>query len=293
MKKSHIGLLAMAAIIFTGCSAGTSEGKSADTVYTINTPLEAASALQNIQSLGGILNNPSLPAIPEVPDLNLSLSSARTHLSPMLAPLSDSVQCQHGSITVTGDDSLSSGNIDFGMTFSKCEIDALGYIDGSLAVKGYISESFSEADIDINQLTLSTDAFYVYVDMDAYAKMDVNNNSTDLYISVKGTSIAEIKNPYARTESTIHSFELSTVDNKTTLNGKTSISSTIEPCHNGTYEFQTLSPLEMNGTTITSGSMQINSVTYEFLSEDVVKVTYESGRKATVTLSDYNTTTCH
>ena len=264
MKKVYLSILSLAmATLFLGCSedaAATSylEGSP----VTITTVEEASNTLSTVGSLADAGTAGTALAVAR------TASQKAMSLAPSLTPslASYTQACPYGgSLTIDGASETS-----FTGTYSDCDLGTV-VADGSISVSGDT--------LTYSNLTM-TDSTYGISLMMNMSIVDVGGTGAD--VTINGT--------IAMTDSTdsasfgYQNFHVITRTNyDININGDISINSTTYPCNNGTFAISTIDDLTPFGDAISSGTMKVNGVTFDFISSTQVTVTFADGTSETVT----------
>lgn len=261
MKKVHLGILSLAvATLFLGCSSDSApvsylEGSPAP----ITTVEEASNTLSTVSSLT------------EAGTVGASLSIARAaalsvkSLAPSLA--TQTQECPYGgSFTIDGTSETS-----FTGTYSNCDLGYGMVIDGGVKVSGDTLTFSNLTMSDGAGMSMKLNISIVDVN---HAGTDVTMNGTIAMTDSTGSASLGYQN-YKYVARTNGDFA---------VNGDISINSTIYPCNNGTFAISTIVDLtpDLSGT-ISSGTIKVNGVTFQFINSTQVTVTFADGTSETVT----------
>ena len=259
MKKVYLSILSLAmATLFLGCSsdsAATSylEGSPA----TITTVEEASNTLTTVSSLSDV-SAPSL-AIAKT-------AAALTSKAPSLTlSLETELYTCSGGGTMTYDGTSTS----FSVVANNC-IESGMTMDGSAKISGDTA-TFSNFTMSFDGMSFKMNITITDINFGE----DVTMNGTMEMADSTGSASLGYQNFHVITRT----------DGKLNINGDISINSTQFPCNNGTFSISTivdLSPDYLYGG-FSAGTMKVNGVTFTFLSDVTVDVTFADGTTENVT----------
>ena len=289
MKKTAFFLSSLVAIsaIMGGCSAtGDSDGNSEGTMVVINDEQSAINALNSVSAINQFDLNLSNPSLPGSATSSKRTAALRTPTNSDAASLSDlAMACSNSDGYISIDNSQEDVNpLYLYAQFDNCAISGFDfgdvapelpnfsdlYLNGRISFEGSFEDSRSLVDLKIDSFTATSSQMRIYLNVNANFQAYGNSDTANVHMKLDGRAEYETYHPYSKLTYAYENFTFDMQDNAAEINGVTKVTSTEDACLNGTYEYESITPIKVdNNGKFQEGTLRINNAIYEFKGDDL------------------------